>query len=173
MGKIDKTVKFPKNDENDKNVRLAKYLTFVNDETGEVKGFIPLKNKSLSKGGDFMAIYQAAFDYIGNMTDLKYETLRVFIKLLSKIDFDNYLTVNQTKLAEELQMKRPAISRAIRKLQECDIIREGPRAGLNKTYRLNPAVGHKGTNYEGTVIEYEELRKKRKIDKETGEILNL
>ena len=169
----DRTVKFPTNANEG---TISKYIAVVNDETGEVKGYFPLKSKHLSKGGGFMAIYQAAFDYIGNQKELTGETLRVFIKLLSKLDFDNYIRISQSELAKEMNITRPHVTKAIRKLQEFDIIREGARAGLSKTYRLNPTVGHKGKHFDDTVIEFSQLqskrRKKENIDPETGEVLD-
>ena len=169
----DKTVKFPTNTDESK---TSKYLAVVDDETGEVKGYFPLKSKHLSKGGDFLALYQDSIDYISNMPNMKLETLRVILKLFAKLDFDNYIRINQSKIAEEMMIKRPNVSRAIKNLLEMDIIREGPRTGTAKTYRLNPMIAHKGKHYDDTVIEFSQLqskrRKKENIDPETGEVLD-
>ena len=72
-----------------------------------------------------------------------------------KVDFDNYLTISQQNIANELDMKQSNVSRAIKGLCEHDIIIEGPRAGLNKTYRLNPYIAHKGKNRDKTIIDFE------------------
>ena len=58
-------------------------------------------------------------------------------------------------------MKQPAVSRAIKGLVTRDILQEGPRGGMVKSYRLNPRIAHKGRNLKKTVIEYDDLRKKR------------
>ena len=33
------------------------------------------------------------------------------------------------------------------------------QAGLNKTYRLNPYIAHKGKNRDDTIVEFEKFRK--------------
>ena len=55
-----------------------------------------------------------------------------------------------------------AVSRAIKGLKELDVIIVGPMAGRSKTYRLNPRIAHRGArNYQQTIIEYDELKKRR------------
>jgi len=60
----------------------------ITDEKGEITGFYPLKEKTLGK--DWVALYQQAISNIADM-NLPNEQYRVFLKLLSKVDFDNYL----------------------------------------------------------------------------------
>ena len=79
---------------------------------------------------------------------LSNEQYRVLLALLSQVDFEIYLTISQTELAKEIGMKQSHISRAIKGLREHNIIVEGPRAGLNKTYRFNPYVAHKISDKE-------------------------
>lgn len=133
-----------------------KYIMVTDEETGKIKGCFPLKSKNLGKG--WIALYQQAISNIADM-NLTNEQYRVFLKLLSKVDFENYLTVSQKELAEELNIKQPHISRAIKTLCEMKIIVEGPRAGLNKTYRLNPYVAHKGANRDNTIIDFNNVLK--------------
>ena len=55
-----------------------------------------------------------------------------------------------------------AVSRAIKGLKELDVISVGPMAGRSKTYRLNPRIAHRGArNYQQTIIEYDELKKRK------------
>ena len=137
--KQEKVKHFPKYD---------KYLTLVDRDTGEVKGHIPLKSKGLGTG--WIGLYQEAADMLAEWK-LTTEQYRVFLKLLAKLDFDNYLKISHTGMAEELTMKRSAVSRAMKALEDLNVIMEGPRAGLNKTYRLNPYIAHKGRNRDSTI----------------------
>ena len=145
-----------KNDENQEKISIfpqeKKYIMVTDEKTGKIKGCFPLKQKNLGNG--WIALYQQA---ISNVADAKltYEEYRVFLKLLGKVDFDNYLTISQQNIANELDMKQSNVSRAIKGLCEHDIIIEGPRAGLNKTYRLNPYIAHKGKNRDKTIIDFE------------------
>ena len=129
-----------------------KYLMVMDEKTGKIKGCFPLKSKNLGNG--WVALYQKVISEIADM-NLPNEQYRVFLKLLGKVDFENYLTVSQTELSEELNIKQPHIARAIKGLCELNIIVEGPRAGLNKTYRLNPYIAHKGKDRKKTVVDFE------------------
>ena len=128
-----------------------KYIMVVDKETKKIKGCFPIKSKNLGTG--WIALYQ---DMVSNIADAKlsYEEYRVFLKLLSKVDFENYLTVSQKKLSTELNMKQPNIARAIKGLCERQIIIEGPRTGLNKTYRFNPYIAHKGKDRDRTILDF-------------------
>ena len=121
------------------------------DEEGNIKGYFPLKQKSLGK--DWVALFQKAISAIADM-NLPNEQYRVFLKLLSKVDFDNYLRVSQTEIANELSMKQPHVSRAMKALCEKSIIVEGLPAGKFKTYRLNPYIAHKGKNRNNTILDF-------------------
>ena len=123
----------------------------TDEETGQIKGCFPLQSKNLGTG--WIAVYQ---DMISNIADwnLPNEQYRVFLKLLSKMNFENYLIISQKELSQELDMKQPSIARAIKALCERNVIIEGPRAGLNKTYRLNPFIAHKGSDRRDTIKDF-------------------
>ena len=135
--------------------KRKRYIAVTDDE-GNVSGFFPLKNKNLGK--DWVAMYQSALLTLAKW-NLPNEQYRVMLALLSKVDFDNYLTIDQQNIADELGMKRPNVTKAIKALNERNILVEGPRAGLHKTYRLNPFVAHKGKNKNKTLIEFEDALK--------------
>lgn len=105
----------------------------------------------------WMAIYQDAMDYLAN-EKLNYEEYRVLMKLLAKLDFENYIRITQTKIASELGMQRTNVTRAIKGLLDRDILRKGPKVGGSNTYRLNPMIGHKGRAINKTKKEYEHLK---------------
>ena len=77
--------------------------------------------------------------------------------LLGIVDFDNYLTVDQTQISNELKIHRVNVTKAIKKLRDLNVIVEGPRAGLNKTYRLNPYIAHKGKDRDNTIVDFEDM----------------
>ena len=135
-------------------IPTEKRYIMVTDENGNIKGCFPLKKKSLGTG--WVAVYQ---DMIFNIAQLNLpnEQNRVFMALLGKVDFENYLTIDQKELALKLDMKQPSISRAIKGLCDLKVIVEGPRAGLHKTYRFNPYIAHKGTNVDSTRLDFDEV----------------
>ena len=109
-----------------------------------------------------MATFQDGLGWMAKQEGMTGEQWRVFAYLVSKLDFDNYLKVQQKDIAEELRMQKSHVSRAMKGLAELDIISVGPMAGRSKTYRLNPRIAHRGAiNYQQTIIEYDELKKRR------------
>ena len=129
-----------------------RYIMVMDETTGNIKGCFPLKHKNLGTG--WVAVYQDMISTIAEW-NLPNEQYRVFLKLLSKIDFENYLTINQGELSQALDIKQPHISRAIKALCKKNVIIEGPRAGLNKTYRFNPYIAHKGSARQKTIEDFD------------------
>ncbi|MBR5914131.1 MAG: GIY-YIG nuclease family protein [Selenomonadaceae bacterium] len=127
-------------------------------------GHFPKKAKNIITG--WIDLYPKAISEIADANLSKHE-YRVFLKLLSKLDFDNYLTISQTEFAQELSIPQPHISKAIKGLCERDIIIEGPRIGLNKSYRLNPYIAHKGSERKQTIIDFEKLLAEKSDKSET------
>ena len=126
------------------------------------------KINNLGKG--WIALYQEPSLWLAKqrLTGVQYSVL---FYLFNKLDFDNYLYISQKNISEELSLKQPQVSRAIKDLKKLEIIVEGSRADLNKTYRLNPYVAHKGSrNYHDNLIEFNEVvDSKRKPKKEDYE----
>ena len=138
--------------------RGQRYLATVDEITGKVS-YLKLQDRSLGKG--WSALYDKGAVWLAKQ-NLPNEQYRVWLYLQGSLDFDNYITVSQKQIANELGMKQPAVSRAIKGLVNGDILQEGPRGGMVKSYRLNPRIAHKGKNLQKTVIEYDDLRKRRK-----------
>ena len=155
MSNFVKTLGEKNSDTQDKIVILPKekrYIMITDEESGQIKGCFPLKSKNLGTG--WVAVYQDMISTIAEW-NLPNEQYRVFLKLLSKIDFENYLTVSQSELSQTLGIKQPHISRAIKALCKRKVLLEGPRAGLNKTYRFNPYIAHKGSARQKTIEDFD------------------
>ena len=143
------------------------YFTLVDPDTGEVKAYLPVANRRRGiQGGEWIAVFQDVLEWLAKQS-LPQEQYRVLMYLMGKLDFSNYLRVTQTEIARDLSMRQPNVSRAMRSLVELDIIAEGPHIGNAKTYRLNPYMAHKGRNQKQTIIEYDELKKRRDRAAET------
>ena len=72
------------------------------------------------------------------------DQMRVLLMLISMVDFENWIQVDQSAIAKKLGMKPPHVSRAIKALIEKAIVLKGPKVGHSITYRLNPSYGWKG-----------------------------
>ena len=123
-------------------------LATVDLNTGDVKNgvfvYCPKKQHSLFSGEGFVVMSQLRSDMLAN-SDLDGTTFRVLFKLISILDMDNLIAINQTELASEMRLQRPNFSRAIKKLLTEQILIEGAKLGQHKSYRLNAYYGWKGS----------------------------
>lgn len=117
----------------------------INTATGEIIDGIPVyvAPKIHLKEGWFMG-FQEAFLQMAKDKDMTGEVTRVLHYLFANLGFENYIVLPQRQIAEELNIKKENISRAMKILTEKGIIVEGPKLGRTKTYRLNNKYGWKG-----------------------------
>ena len=73
------------------------------------------------------------------------EARRVLFAVLAKLDFENFISINQAEMGRELNMKRPNVNRAISKIIKEGVIIAGPHLQRKGTYSLNPQYGWKGS----------------------------
>lgn len=125
-----------------------KNLQTVDVKTGEVSEglllWIPQKHRSLFSKEGFVTMSQEATMSIVK-AGLGYEAVQVFLAVVSRLDMENWINLNQSALAGEIGMKRENFNRAIKKLISEGVLLVGPKVGRNGTYRLNPQYGWKGS----------------------------
>ncbi|WHS49449.1 hypothetical protein QM007_00055 (plasmid) [Rothia sp. SD9660Na] len=103
-----------------------------------------------------------AFDDIAN-ADWPDGDYKVFIKLLGRLDFENYLHLDVKALAEEMGRDRSGISRSISRFIDRGILHRGPRVGRSYTYRLDPGTAWRGKSDARERIEKEIRDRKWKV----------
>lgn len=143
-----------------------KVFAMIDEETGELQAYIPYcfpKKKKLI-GGYFMLVFQ---DFLTNLAKARLTGTEhsVLCYLMGELDFENYLVVKQTHVAKELGIARPDVSKAMKKLMELDIIRQGPRSGMIKSYQLNPYFAFKGKNQKNIIIDFDAKKKAKEKTK--------
>jgi hypothetical protein len=87
---------------------------------------------------------QLRSDMLAN-SDLDGTTFRVLFKLISILDMDNLIAINQSELANEMGLQKQHFGRSIKKLLSEKIIIEGAKLVQHKSYRLNAYYGWKGS----------------------------
>jgi hypothetical protein len=118
-------------------------LELIDTATGELVPAITLVRRSWKGEGYFMG-FQEMFIGLAADKELTLEPSKVFLYLLGKLDFDNYIYVPQIEIARALNMKPSAVSRAISLLASKGILLEGPKVNRSRTFRLNHTYGWKG-----------------------------
>ncbi len=77
--------------------------------------------------------------------DLGKEAMRVLFAVLSKLDYENWISINQAELGRSLGIKPSNMSRAIARLVTEGVLLAGPKLQAKGTYSLNPRYGWKGS----------------------------
>jgi hypothetical protein len=131
----------------------------IYDRSQYVAMIVPRKQKI--KENWFMG-FQDAFEALAIDKELRGEPRAVLDFLISRLDFENYILVQQVEIARKLEIDESNVSRAIKKLVDKQVILRGPKAGKTPSYKLNAYYGWKGTvkNFK------EEKLRLRMVDKE-------
>ena len=143
---------------------MEKRLYQIDAHTGEYQeGFVayisPRRKNGFQKG--WIAMSQThALDRLAN-AGLTGQTYRVLLKLLAKVEFENYIVVSQAEMAKELEMNQPNFARALSALVNEGVILRGPKVGRMGSLKLNPEYGWKGTA-KNHVIALDDVRKSKK-----------
>ena len=118
---------------------------YVDKYTGEEYGFpviIGRKRNPYSKG--WVMNSQEAMVILAKDKEIKGEAHRVLWFIGGILDFENWVQLSVSEIAEELELKRPNVSRAIKLLEKKEIIIRGPKVGRCYAFMLNPEFGWKG-----------------------------
>ncbi len=137
---------------------------YIDKYTGEEYGFpviIGRKRNPYAKG--WVMNSQEAMVILAKDKDIKGETHRVLWFIGGILDFENWVQLSVTEIAQELELKRPNVSRAIKLLEQKEIIIRGPKVGRSHAFMLNPEFG-----WKGKVKNLDEYRR-RKEDQEKSE----
>ena len=152
---------------------MRRKIASFDQDTGEIlEGVIVycgVKQNPYSTG--WVMNSQEAMRLLAIDRDLKGETYRVLLLLLSLLDFENWIQVTQKEISKTLGMKKSQVSRAISLLEEKGIVLKGPKVGRSYAFRLNPYFG-----WKGQVKNLDEYRKKEEdqyFKEKRQEALNL
>ena len=129
-----------------------RYIMVTDEQTGQIKGYFPLKSKNLGTG--WIALYQNSSIWLAQQR-LTGEQASVLFFLFGELDFSNYLRIGLKEISDITGIHLVNVSKAMKKLKELEIIIEGPPAGKFKTYRLNPYIAHKGAERDNTIADFD------------------
>lgn len=125
--------------------KTGKLKGYVDKYTGEKYGFpVIVGRKRNPYGKGWVMNSQEAMVALAKDKDIKGETHRVLWFIGGILDFENWVQLSITEIAQELDLKQPAVSRAIKVLEEKEIILRGPKVGRSYAFMLNPEFGWKG-----------------------------
>lgn len=140
-------------------------LKTVDMDTGEVKDGVlvwtPKKQRSLFSREGYVAMSQEAMERLST-ANLGEVALRVLWKVLANLDMENWISLNQAEMADEMKLQKQNFNRALKKLIDEEIVLVGPKVGKRCTYRLNPHYGWKGRTESHVIAISDHLQNRMK-----------
>ncbi len=94
--------------------------------------------------------------------DLTGKALKVFLYLLAKLDFENFIQIQQVQIANDLKLHKQDVSKYISLLERKGVIIRGPKLARSSSFRLNPEFGYKG-NPSGKVYRTKDGRREFRV----------
>jgi len=110
---------------------------------------------SLKYKKEWLAMFQESLQLIAADRDLNGYALRVFLALLSELDFENYICIPHSEIGKITAIDRSNVTKAIGKLVEKQIIFKTEGKGNINAYKLNPNIA-----WKGDVAKFEKEKKK-------------
>ena len=121
-------------------------MKLINPKTGKVYRNVTVACKAkFPQPIEYTSMFKHGFEYLAQLNLTRTET-SVFFKLLSHLEFENWVRVSQQTIANELNLRRPHVTTAIKKLVELKVIEKtsDPFDQRRTAYRLNPSLGWRG-----------------------------
>ena len=140
--------------------KAGKLKGYVDKYTGEEFGFpviVGRKRSPYQKG--WVMNSQEALEIVAKDKDIKGETYRVLFFICARLDFENWVQLSVTEIGNELDLKQQSVSRAMKVLENKEIILRGPKVGRSYAFMLNPDFG-----WKGNVRNLDQYRKQRSDD---------
>ena len=136
----------------------------IDTETGEVVNLMamkPTRGPHPFRKEGFVQMSQAAMLELAQ-NPVSGEARRVLDAFCAVLDFENFIQVSLTDLAELIGMERPNVSRAVHELVERGIVIKGTKVGRSFTYRLSPTFGFKskGSNFQKLMADVSDFAKR-------------
>jgi len=124
---------------------MAKKSLITNLDTGEqfIAEEIEQEKNYSRKYGRWLVLNQKALAQLACDPEITKDAYRVFLQLLGKLAKKNWVTVNQTRLSEQMGIKRPNISTALKLLVNKKVLTRHPENPC--LFRLNDFYGYKGS----------------------------
>ena len=117
----------------------------VDEHTGEVFDGVFVYVPKKARTERWVMAFQEACVNVAQDPDFTKATYRVWNIILGRLDFENYIVLNQAEVANTLGMQRPNVARQIRLLVNKGLLQRGPKSGQQVTFRINPNYVWRGT----------------------------
>ena len=124
----------------------SRRLGTIDLDSGEIfEEGVPVWVKAKIKWHEgFFMTFQDAVLQVSQDREITGEMLRVWLNLLGRMSFENWVAVPQKEISDSLGIDRTRVSRSIKALMEKGLILKGPKMGRTSAYKLNSKYAWKG-----------------------------
>ena len=124
----------------------SRRLGSIDLDTGEVfEEGVPVWVKAKVRWNEgFIMGFQDALVKVAADKEMSHDMTRVWLFLLGRISFENWVTLPQVEISEELQMHKSNVSKSIKALLNKGLILKGPKIGRTSAYKINSHYAWKG-----------------------------
>jgi len=107
---------------------------------------------------DFITLFQDFLLTVPTNKNLNWTDLRLLLTMLGFLDYKNEINITQSELAKHISVKRPEVTKSIKKLIEENCITLARTEGRKNIYKLNPYLGlkDKGRKHKKMCREWDE-----------------
>ena len=99
--------------------KAGKLKGYVDKYTGEEYGFpVIVGRKRNPYGKGWVMNSQEALEVVAKDKDITGEAYRVLFFICARLDFENWVQISITEIANELDLKQPNVSRAMKVLED-------------------------------------------------------
>lgn len=128
-------------------VRAERFLGFPETGSDPVEMHVLRPHKPRWKADSFFLCFNEGLNMLAEM-DLTKTEYRVMLKLMALCRYENVVLVTQAAIADELNIQQPHVSKAIKSLEEQQLIFRSKLDG-RRCIRISDRLGWKGKKGEG------------------------
>jgi DNA-binding MarR family transcriptional regulator len=94
--------------------------------------------------GGWCMIFQQAVGALGIDKSITARSKEILLYIIGQMDFENWVMIEQTSIAEKFEMHKQHVNRAIKELLNRGYLEKGPKLGRINSYKVNLQLVWKG-----------------------------
>lgn len=103
-----------------------------------------IMDRNRVKIGGWCMIFQQAVGALGVDKSITARSKEILLYIIGQMDFENWVMIEHTTIAEKFEMQRPNASRCIKELLTRGYLEQGPKLGRINSYKVNLQLVWKG-----------------------------
>lgn len=103
-----------------------------------------IMDRNRVKLGGWCMIFQQAVEALSIDKSISSRSKEILFYIISQMDFENWVMMEQTSIAEKFEMQKQNVNRCIKELLTRGYLEQGPKLGRINSYKVNLQLVWKG-----------------------------